>query len=63
MNDESTERQVDTARTVKLIFDGYKKKRNPSKADYRKTNPLDVFDHQILQKLATDVAGLSFDAQ
>ena len=36
--------------------------KNPSKADYRKKN-LKVFDHQIHQKLATDVIGVSFAAQ
>ena len=34
-----------------------------SKADYRKKEKLKVFDHQIHQKLATDVIGVSFDAQ
>ena len=43
------------------IIDEYRKKK-PSKADYRKKN-LEVFDHQIHQKLATDVIGVSFDAQ
>ena len=41
------------------MYDEYRKK--PSKADYRK-NPKS-FDHQIHQKLATDVIGVSFDAQ
>ena len=44
------------------IIDEYRKK-NPSKADYRTKKPLKVFDHQIHQKLATDVIGVSFDAQ
>ena len=35
--------------------------KKPSKADYKK-NP-QSFDHQIHQKLATDVIGVSFDAQ
>ena len=43
------------------IYDEYRNKK-PSKADYRKKT-LDVFDHQIQQKLATDVSGVSFDAQ
>ena len=44
--------------------DEYRIKKNPSKADYRKkNNPLKVFDHQIHQKLATDVIGVSFDGQ
>ena len=39
-------------------------KKKPSKADYRrKKKKLKVFDHQIHQKLATDVIGVSFDAQ
>ena len=29
----------------------------------QKKYPLDVFDHQIHQKIATDVIGVSFDAQ
>ena len=29
----------------------------------QKKKTLDVFDHQIHQKLATDVIGVSFDAQ
>ena len=37
--------------------------KKPSKADYRNKNPLEVFCHQIHQKLATDVIGVSFDAQ
>ena len=45
------------------ISDEYRIKKPPSKADYRKNNPLKVFDHQIHQKLATDVIGVSFDAQ
>ena len=46
----------------KCVYDEYRKK-NPSEADYRKKKPLDGFDHQIHQKLATDVIGVSFDAQ
>ena len=37
--------------------------KKPSKADYRKNKTVKVFDHQIHQKLATDVIGMSFDAQ
>ena len=45
------------------IYDEYRKK-NPSKADYRRIKKtLKVFDHQIHQKFATDVIGVSFDAQ
>ena len=44
--------------------DEYRIKKKTSKADYRKkNNPLKVFDHQIHRKLATDVIGVSFDAQ
>ena len=35
----------------------------PSLADYRRKKNLFDFDHQIHQKLATDVIGVSFDAQ
>ena len=45
----------------KTIHDEYRKKKT-SKADYRKKK-LKVFDHQIHQKLATDVIEVSFDAQ
>ena len=41
------------------MYDKYRKK--PLKANYRKN--IDVFDHQIHQKLATDVIGVSFDVQ
>ena len=44
------------------IFDEYRKKK-PSKADNRRKKNLDGFDHEIHQKLATDVIGVSFDAQ
>ena len=47
----------------KLIFDEYRKKKPIRGRLQKKKNPLDGFDHQIHQKLATDVIGVSFDAQ
>ena len=40
-------------------YDEYRREK-PSKADYRRKNPLKVFDYQ---KLATDVIWVSFDVQ
>ena len=37
-------------------------RKNNSKADYRREKTLEVFDHQIHQKLAMDVIGVSFNA-
>ena len=64
-NDDDTRGNEKTWYQVKrCIFDEYRIKKTPSKADYRKkNNPLNVFDHQIHQTLATDVTGVSFDAQ
>ena len=44
------------------INEEYRRKRT-LEGYYRRTNPKEVFDHQILQKLATDVIGVSFDEQ
>ena len=47
-----------------LILDEYRRKKNPLEGRLqKKKTPLKVFDHQIHQKLATDVIGVSFDAQ
>ena len=43
------------------VHNEYRRKKN-SKADYRRKK-LEVFGYQIHQKLATDVFGVSFDAQ
>ena len=37
--------------------------KNPSEADYIRKKNLKVFDHQIPQNLATNVIGVSLDAQ
>ena len=46
-----------------LIYDEYRKKKNPRRPITEEKQNLDVFDHQIIQTLATDVIGVSFDAQ
>ena len=46
---------------LQKIHDEYRRKKT-LKVDYRRKK-LKVFDHQIHQKLATDVIGVSFDAQ
>ena len=45
------------------IIDEYRIKKTLKGRLQKKNNPLKVFDHQIHQKLATDVIGVSFDAQ
>ena len=54
-------------RKIDAIFGGpiytYNECRNKKILEGRLQKKLDVFDHQIDQKLATDVIGVSFDVQ
>ena len=63
LGSEPCTNEISSARDTRRIEGIMGTEEKSSKADYKRAIPLEVFDHQIDQTLATDVIGVSFEAQ